>query len=70
MEIPRYWRERKQRYSLVGETCPVCNSQVFPPREVCPYCSEAKRKSEGLDSRVAVERQAVMTFPARVEAIK
>jgi len=43
MEVPRHWRLRKQRYSLVGEVCPHCNGKIFPPRDVCPYCGgEAK----------------------------
>ena len=43
MEIPRHWRLRKQRYSLVGEICPHCETKIFPPRDVCPECGgEAK----------------------------
>ena len=43
MEVPRHWRLKKQRYELVGEECPHCNSKIFPPRDVCPYCGgEAK----------------------------
>jgi uncharacterized OB-fold protein len=43
MEIARHWRLNKQRYALVGEICPHCESKIFPPRDVCPECSgEAK----------------------------
>jgi uncharacterized OB-fold protein len=43
MEIPRHWRLKKQRYALVGEVCPHCQSKIFPPRDVCPECGgEAK----------------------------
>ena len=43
MENPRYWRLKKQRYSLLGEVCPHCDSKIFPPRDICPECgSEAK----------------------------
>ncbi|MGQ9833462.1 MAG: Zn-ribbon domain-containing OB-fold protein [Candidatus Villigracilaceae bacterium] len=43
MEIPRHWRLKQQRYSLVGETCPHCDAKIFPPRDVCPTCGgEAK----------------------------
>jgi uncharacterized OB-fold protein len=43
MEVPRHWRLKKQRYALVGETCPHCNAKIFPPRDVCPECGgEAK----------------------------
>ena len=43
MEVPRHWRLKKQRYALVGETCPHCGAKIFPPRDVCPECGgEAK----------------------------
>lgn len=43
MEVPRYWRLKQQKYALVGEVCPHCDSKIFPPRDVCPYCGgEAK----------------------------
>lgn len=43
MEIPRHWRLKKQRYSLVGEQCGHCDVKIFPPRDVCPHCgNEAK----------------------------
>ncbi len=43
MEIPRHWRLRKQRYSMVGEVCPHCDAKLFPPRDICPECGgEAK----------------------------
>ena len=45
MEVPRYWRLKQQRYALVGEVCPHCDSKIFPPRDVCPYCGqEAKTR--------------------------
>ena len=40
MDIPRHWRLRKQRYSLVGEVCGHCQAKVFPPRDICPECGE------------------------------
>jgi uncharacterized OB-fold protein len=43
MEIPRHWRLKQQRYSLIGEVCPHCDAKIFPPRDVCPECKgEAK----------------------------
>lgn len=44
MEIPRHWRLKKQRYSLVGEICPHCDAKIFPPRDVCPECGDETRK--------------------------
>ncbi|MEK6221192.1 MAG: Zn-ribbon domain-containing OB-fold protein [Chloroflexota bacterium] len=40
MDIPRHWRLKKQRYSLVGEVCNHCDAKVFPPRDICPDCGE------------------------------
>ena len=38
MEMPRHWRIKKQRYSLVGEVCTGCGNKIFPPRDICPEC--------------------------------
>jgi len=38
MEVPRHWRVRKQRYSLIGEVCDRCGNKIFPPRDICPDC--------------------------------
>jgi hypothetical protein len=43
MEISRHWRLKRQRYSLVGEVCPHCQKKIFPPRDICPDCSEDAR---------------------------
>lgn len=40
MGIASAWRTKQQRYALVGEVCPDCHQAIFPPRDVCPHCSE------------------------------
>jgi uncharacterized OB-fold protein len=45
MEIPRHWRLRQQRYGLVGEVCPHCDTKLFPPRDICPECGQDARQS-------------------------
>lgn len=40
MNIATAWRTKRQRYSLMGEVCPDCQQAIFPPRDVCPHCSE------------------------------
>lgn len=45
MEVPRYWRLKKQRYALVGQICPTCASYLFPPRAVCPVCADRTEHS-------------------------
>ena len=44
MEIPRHWRLKQQRYSLVGEVCPHCGNKIFPPRDVCPNCGDEAKE--------------------------
>ncbi len=44
MDIPRYWRLKKQRYRLQGKKCLDCGNLSFPPRLVCRKCKS--RKSE------------------------
>lgn len=48
MEVPRHWRLKKQRYALVGETCPKCASHLFPPRAVCPVCAERAKEMQSV----------------------
>ncbi len=38
MNIPRLWREIRQRYQGIGVECEPCGRVYFPPREVCPHC--------------------------------
>jgi uncharacterized OB-fold protein len=40
MEVSRHWRLRQQRYALVGEVCPNCDTKIFPPRDICPDCGQ------------------------------
>lgn len=40
MEVSRHWRLRQQRYALVGEVCPHCETKIFPPRDICPDCGQ------------------------------
>jgi len=41
--IPRFWRNIKSRYNLLGTKCLNCNQVYFPPRSFCPRC---RRKSK------------------------
>lgn len=44
VEIARHWRLKAQRYQLVGEVCPKCQAKIFPPRDVCPECSDKEKQ--------------------------
>jgi len=37
-------RTNAQRYRLVGSNCGRCGIRHFPPRPVCPECSEGKTR--------------------------
>lgn len=43
-EIPRHWRLKAQRYSLIGEVCPHCDTKIFPPRDICPSCGDEAKE--------------------------
>ena len=35
MSVPRYWREEKSRYRLMGEECTKCGAKHYPKTPVC-----------------------------------
>ncbi|EQD46961.1 protein containing DUF35 [mine drainage metagenome] len=39
MSIARFWRATPQRYNLGASKCAVCHQVYFPPRTVCPNCT-------------------------------
>ena len=41
MSVPRYWRETKYRYRLIGQMCAQCGSVMFPRSGVCSPCGSA-----------------------------
>jgi len=43
-KTPRFWRENKSRYNIIGVKCGSCNAIFFPSRMICPDCG---RKSIG-----------------------
>ncbi len=40
MELSQHWRLADQRYRFIGEKCPHCGAYIFPPRDVCPDCTQ------------------------------
>jgi hypothetical protein len=48
--ISPHWRLRLQRYRLVGEVCPHCETKIFPPRDVCPECPQEPKKLHSFNS--------------------
>jgi len=69
MEIPRHWRLKKQRYSLVGEVCPHCDAKIFPPRDICPECGKDAKTSFAFSGRGEVySYTTIYDAPAGYEA--
>jgi len=48
MGIPRHWRLKAQRYRLEGSTCPNCRQLIFPPRPICPNCTDKAARTADL----------------------
>lgn len=42
-DIPRFWRNLKSRYNLIGVKCTNCGEKFFPPRHFCPECRRMSR---------------------------
>lgn len=62
-EVPRFWRESKHRYRLVGTRCENCGNLYFPPRDICPTCrreSINKMKEEELSGEGEVYSYTVV----------
>jgi uncharacterized OB-fold protein len=54
---PRYWREIKYRYRLIGSRCPICGKIFFPHRTICRACGYRKLEDYKLS-----EKGKVLTF--------
>jgi hypothetical protein len=42
VSAPRYWRESKYRYRLIGSKCSKCGAVYFPRRSLCVKCGNRK----------------------------
>jgi len=68
LSVPRYWRETKYRYRLIGERCKGCGSVFFPRNEVCLDCGSREMEECGLgDSGRVVTWTVVRSPPAGYE---
>jgi uncharacterized OB-fold protein len=63
MSVPRYWREIKYRYRLIGERCGDCSATFFPRSAVCPECGSANLEEHQLEDRGRVVTWTVIRNP-------
>lgn len=57
MSVPRYWRETRYRYRLIGEKCRGCGAVFFPRNAVCLHCGGRE-----MDEHKLMETGAVVTW--------
>jgi scaffold protein (connect acetoacetyl-CoA thiolase and HMG-CoA synthase) len=68
MSIARFWRETPVRYNLGGCRCPTCSTVYFPPRSVCPVCTQHRRTIGRLEPFQLSGEGEVVTFTIVHEA--
>ncbi len=39
MSSPKIWRQRIERYRMIGQKCKGCGKVLFPKRLICPECN-------------------------------
>lgn len=47
MSVP-YWRMRDRYYDLLGNKCPECGKEYFPPVNLCRKCRSDNMKDKGM----------------------
>ena len=48
MQVSQHWRLNQQRYTLMGEECPSCQTKIFPTRDVCLECTAPAKELSAL----------------------
>ena len=65
MSVPRYWREIKYRYRLIGERCSKCGSIYFPRRKICPRCGSRELTDHKLSEKGRLASWTVVRNPPK-----
>ena len=65
MSIPRYWREIKYRYRLIGSVCENCGSVLFPRKNICIRCGSRELGEMNLSEKGRVVSYTVVRNPPK-----
>ena len=65
MSVPRYWREIKYRYRLIGGVCADCGAAFFPRRVVSPRCGSRDLEEYKLSERGSVVSWTIIRNPPK-----
>jgi uncharacterized OB-fold protein len=65
MHVAQNWRLNAQRYSMTGVRCESCAQAIFPPREVCPYCSQKGQEGNAKELKEIAREGTGLLGPAR-----
>ena len=63
MSVPRYWRESKYRYRLIGQKCAACGRTMFPRSGVCAVCGSGNLEDVTLAQTGSVVTWTVVQNP-------
>ena len=63
MSVPRYWRESKYRYRLIGQMCAGCGRTMFPRSGVCSACGSGDLEDVSLALKGSVVTWTVVQNP-------
>ncbi|MEM2127021.1 MAG: Zn-ribbon domain-containing OB-fold protein [Candidatus Bathyarchaeia archaeon] len=65
MSVPRYWREIRYRYRLIGERCTRCGGLYYPRRAICPRCGSRELEEYQLSDRGRIVSWTVIRNPPK-----
>jgi uncharacterized OB-fold protein len=63
LSVPRYWRETKYRYRLIGEMCTECGKIIFPRGAVCINCGSTELEDMNLHRTGSIVSWTVVRNP-------
>ncbi|AKG38859.1 MAG: Zn-ribbon domain-containing OB-fold protein [Infirmifilum sp.] len=61
--VPRAWRERQNKYRLIGGTCKDCGKTFYPYRGICPVCGSSNVEAKKLPETGTIETFSVVRTP-------